>query len=173
MPFINDGQLVALGVAAPARLKSLPNVPTLAEQGIPNVEASNWYGVFAPKGASPEVVAKLNEAVRNSLKANALIANLASLGVEPSPSSPEAFRDLVQKTPQNGRRSSRRATSSRIGRSQSPHAARPTRGALCIPVIRRRSRVVSDSSILDDLGPAALFLLHVFTEPGGRSHSGD
>lgn len=97
MPFINDGQLVALGVAAPARLKSLPNVPTLAEQGIPNVEASNWYGVFAPKGAPPEVVAKLNEAVRNSLKANALIANLASLGVEPSPSSPEEFRDLVQR----------------------------------------------------------------------------
>lgn len=97
MPFINDGQLVALGVAAPARLKSLPNVPTLAEQGIPNVEASNWYGVFAPKGASAEVVATLNGAVRNSLKANALITNLASLGVEPSPSSPEAFRDLVQK----------------------------------------------------------------------------
>lgn len=96
MPFINDGQLVALGVAAPARLKSLPNVPTLAEQGVPNVEASNWYGVFAPKGTSAELVAKLNEAVRNSLKANALIANLASLGVEPSPSSPEEFRSLVQ-----------------------------------------------------------------------------
>lgn len=97
MPFINDGQLVALGVAAPARLKSLPNVPTLAEQGIPNVEASNWYGVFAPKGVSADVVAKLNGAVRNSLKASALITNLASLGVEPSPSSPDEFRDLVQK----------------------------------------------------------------------------
>jgi len=97
MPFINDGQLVALGVAAPARLKSLPNVPTLAEQGIPNVEASNWYGVFAPKGVSADVVAKLNGAVRNSLKASALINNLASLGVEPSPSSPDEFRDLVQK----------------------------------------------------------------------------
>ena len=97
MPFINDGQLVALGVAAPARLKSLPNVPTLAEQGIPNVEASNWYGVFAPKGVSADVVAKLNGAVRNGLKASALINNLASLGVEPSPSSPDEFRDLVQK----------------------------------------------------------------------------
>ena len=97
MPFINDGQLLALGVAAPARLKSLPNVPTLAEQGIPNVEASNWYGVFAPKGVSADVVAKLNGAVRNSLKASALINNLASLGVEPSPSSPDEFRDLVQK----------------------------------------------------------------------------
>ncbi|MEN4920870.1 tripartite tricarboxylate transporter substrate binding protein [Achromobacter spanius] len=96
MPFINDGQLVALGVAAPARLKSLPNVPTLAEQGIPNVEASNWYGVFAPKGTPAQVVAQLNEAIRNSLKAKALVDNLASLGVEPSPSSPEGFRDLVK-----------------------------------------------------------------------------
>ncbi|MNT19537.1 Tripartite tricarboxylate transporter family receptor [compost metagenome] len=96
MPFINDGQLVALGVAAPARLKSLPNVPTLAEQGIPNVEASNWYGVFAPKGTPAQVVDQLNEAIRNSLKAKALVDNLASLGVEPTPSSPEAFRDLVK-----------------------------------------------------------------------------
>lgn len=96
MPFINDGQLVALGVAAPTRLKSLPNVPTLAEQGLPNVEASNWYGVFAPKNTPADVVTQLNTAVRNSLKADALVANLASLGVEPSPSSPEQFRDLVQ-----------------------------------------------------------------------------
>ena len=96
MPFINDGQLKALGVAAPARLKSLPNVPTLAEQGIPNVEASNWYGVFAPKGTPAQVVGHLNKAIRNSLKAKALIDNLASLGVEPSPSSPEEFRDLVK-----------------------------------------------------------------------------
>ncbi len=96
MPFINDGQLKALGVAAPARLKSLPNVPTLAEQGIPNVEASNWYGVFAPKGTPAETVNQLNTAVRNSLKSKALTDNLASLGVEPSPSSPEAFRELVK-----------------------------------------------------------------------------
>ncbi|MFJ3464081.1 Bug family tripartite tricarboxylate transporter substrate binding protein [Achromobacter spanius] len=96
MPFINDGQLTALGVAAPARLKSLPNVPTLAEQGIPNVEASNWYGVFAPKETPADVVGQLNQAVRNSLKAKALIDNLASLGVEPSPSSPEEFGELVK-----------------------------------------------------------------------------
>ncbi|AVJ29046.1 Bug family tripartite tricarboxylate transporter substrate binding protein [Achromobacter spanius] len=96
MPFINDGQLTALGVAAPARLKSLPKVPTLAEQGIPNVEASNWYGVFAPKGTPADVVGQLNQAVRNSLKAKALIDNLASLGVEPSPSSPEEFGELVK-----------------------------------------------------------------------------
>lgn len=96
MPFINDGQLKALGVAAPSRLKSLPNVPTLAEQGIPNVEASNWYGVFAPKGTPSAVVNQLNGAVRNSLKAKALIDNLASLGIEPSPSSPEEFSELVK-----------------------------------------------------------------------------
>lgn len=97
MPFIKDGQLVALGVAAPARLKSLPDVPTLAEQGIPNVEASNWYGMFAPKGTPAEVVGRLNQAVRNSLQSAALVASLASLGIEPSPSSPEAFRELVRR----------------------------------------------------------------------------
>jgi len=97
MPFIKDKQLVAIGVAAPQRLKALPDVPTLAEQGIPNVEASNWYGVFGPKGMSPQLVAQLNTAVGKALKSKPLIDNLATQGVEPTASTPQAFRELIQR----------------------------------------------------------------------------
>ncbi|RXN85472.1 tripartite tricarboxylate transporter substrate binding protein [Achromobacter aloeverae] len=97
MPFIGDKQLRAIGVAAPRRLKALPDVPTLAEQGIPNVEASNWYGVFGPKGMSPERVASLNAAVGRALTAKALVDNLATQGVEPTGSTPQAFRELIQR----------------------------------------------------------------------------
>jgi tripartite-type tricarboxylate transporter receptor subunit TctC len=97
MPFINDKQLVALGVAAPQRLKALPNVPTLAEQGIPNVEASNWYGVFGPKGMTPELTGKLNTAVQHALKTRSLVDNLATQGIEPTGSTPQAFKELIQR----------------------------------------------------------------------------
>ncbi len=100
MPFINDKQLTALAVAAPQRLKALPNVPTLAEQGIPNVEASNWYGLFGPKGMKPEVIGKLNAAVQQALMSQALVANLATQGVEPTGSTPEGFRELIRKDTQ-------------------------------------------------------------------------
>ncbi|ALM86120.1 tripartite tricarboxylate transporter substrate binding protein [Bordetella sp. N] len=97
MPFIKDKQLVALGVAAPQRLKALPNVPTLGEQGIPNVEASNWYGVFGPKGLTPDLTNKLNTAVQHALKAQSLVDNLATQGVEPTGSTPQGFKELIQR----------------------------------------------------------------------------
>lgn len=96
MPFIGDKQLKALGVAAPQRLKALPDVPTLAEQGIANVEASNWYGVFAPKGTPADTVNKLNAAIRKGITSDTFRASLASLGIEPSPGTPEEFLQLVK-----------------------------------------------------------------------------
>ncbi|WP_420224205.1 Bug family tripartite tricarboxylate transporter substrate binding protein [Pigmentiphaga litoralis] len=94
--FINEKRLKAIGVAAPQRLRALPDVPTLAELGIKNVEASNWYGVFAPAGTPASVVTTVNAAVHRALKAPSVVESLASMGIEPSPNTPEQFNALIK-----------------------------------------------------------------------------
>lgn len=92
---IQGGKLKALGVAAPARLAVLPNVKTLAEQGIPNVESNNWYGLLAPAGTPPEIVNKLNAAVRAALANPEANKKLQGFGAEPAPTSPQELADLI------------------------------------------------------------------------------
>jgi tripartite-type tricarboxylate transporter receptor subunit TctC len=92
---IQGGKLKALGVAAPARLAVLPNVKTLAEQGIPGVESNNWYGLLAPAGTPPEIVNKLNAAVRAALANPEANKKLQGFGAEPAPSSPQELADLI------------------------------------------------------------------------------
>src|SRR5271170_3694168 len=64
---IQAGNLVPIGAAADQRDAILPNVPTLAEQGFPNTDASNWYGLLAPAKTPPDVIAKLNKAANDAL----------------------------------------------------------------------------------------------------------
>jgi len=92
---IQGGKLKALGVAAPARLAVLPNVKTLAEQGIPGVESNNWYGLLAPAGTPPAIVDKLNAAVRAALANPEANKKLQGFGAEPAPSSPQELADLI------------------------------------------------------------------------------
>ncbi|OWT80996.1 MULTISPECIES: tripartite tricarboxylate transporter substrate binding protein [unclassified Achromobacter] len=92
---IQGGKLKALGVAAPARLAVLPNVKTLAEQGVPNVESNNWYGLLAPAGTPPEIVNKLNAAVRAALANPEANKKLQGFGAEPAPTSPQELADLI------------------------------------------------------------------------------
>ncbi|GGX21529.1 hypothetical protein GCM10007242_30890 [Pigmentiphaga litoralis] len=94
--FIAEKRLKAIGVAAPQRLRALPDVPTLAELGIKNVEASNWYGVFAPAGTPASVVTTVNAAVHRALKAPSVVESLAAMGIEPSPGTPEQFAALIK-----------------------------------------------------------------------------
>ncbi len=96
MNFIKEKRLKAIGVAAPARLRALPDVPTMAELGISNVEASNWYGLFAPANTPPDTVAKLNLVVRHAIAAPEFRNSLYALGVEPSATSPAEFTALVK-----------------------------------------------------------------------------
>ena len=60
LPFVQSGRLRALAVTSPTRIDAAPDVPTLNELGYPGIEASSWYGLFAPAGTPPAIVARLN-----------------------------------------------------------------------------------------------------------------
>jgi tripartite-type tricarboxylate transporter receptor subunit TctC len=66
------GQLRALAVAAPKRVTALPDVPTTAEAGLPGYEVATWYGLFAPKGTPPEIVARMIKEVRTAMQTTSI-----------------------------------------------------------------------------------------------------
>ncbi len=71
--WVRDKRVVAIGVTSPKRSAALPNVPSLAEQGVPGFDSQGWVGLFGPAGMSPAVTAKLNAALHDALKDAALI----------------------------------------------------------------------------------------------------
>lgn len=95
-PVIKDGQRVKVfGVTTPQRLASMPNIPTLDEQGLKGFDVKVWHGVYAPKGTPPEVTAKLNVALRAALQDEAVKARIAELSSEIVPMdkvTPESLR---------------------------------------------------------------------------------
>ncbi len=93
---INAGQLKALAVLAPTRTPLLPNVPTSMEQGITDFDATAWMGLFAPAHTPPEIVAKLNQAVRAAAADAKLKEQLAPQGFTMVGNSPDEFRDFVK-----------------------------------------------------------------------------
>src|SRR5262249_9974524 len=91
---VRGGKLGALGVAPKGRQAALPDVPTLAEF-LPGYEASFWTGVAAPKGTSPAVVDKLNQAVNGALGDDNVKARLAEWGATALAGSPADFARFV------------------------------------------------------------------------------
>jgi tripartite-type tricarboxylate transporter receptor subunit TctC len=91
---IKTGKLRALGVTSAQRVAALPDVPTIGET-VPGYEASVWYGIAAPRGTPPDVVAKLNGAVNAVLANPKLKERLQELGGDPMPLTPDAFGKLV------------------------------------------------------------------------------
>jgi tripartite-type tricarboxylate transporter receptor subunit TctC len=88
------GNVRALGVTSPQRWPSVPDVPAIAET-VPGFESVGFYGISAPKGTPPEIVAILNEAVGEALKDPKLVARLAEVGGIPKPMTPAEFGKLV------------------------------------------------------------------------------
>jgi len=91
---IKGGKLRPLGVTAAKRVPALPDVPAIAET-VPGYEADVWYGIAAPRGTPPDVVAKLNGAVNAVLADSRLKARMQDLGGDPMPLTPDGFGKLV------------------------------------------------------------------------------
>jgi len=82
LPQVKAGKLKPLGVTSLKRTPLAPNVLTVSEAGVPGYETVSWSGLIGPKGLSPEITKKLNEAVNQSLKDPQIVANLHELGYE-------------------------------------------------------------------------------------------
>ena len=95
MPHIKSGRLRALAVSSTQRVAALPDVPTMAESGYPGFEADQWYGVVAPAGTAPVLVARLNAEINKALALPEVQQQLALEGATPTPNTPKAFGDLI------------------------------------------------------------------------------
>jgi tripartite-type tricarboxylate transporter receptor subunit TctC len=92
---VRGGALRALGISSLTRSAELPDLPTIAESGLPGYEYVAWFGVFAPGTTPPALVARLNGLLQQALQAPDLRDKLRQQGVEPQLLSPEQFRDKV------------------------------------------------------------------------------
>ena len=89
---VQSGQLKAIAVTSKDRFPIVPNVPAIAESAaMKNYNVSTWYGFFGPRGIPPEIVAKLNKALNEALKDEAVRDKLSKAGVTAQGSTPEAF----------------------------------------------------------------------------------
>lgn len=96
VPYVKSGKLKAIGVAGSKRSALLPDVPTLKEQGIENVDVSQWYAVFAPARTPKATVEQLNTTLNEVLADPAVIKRLEEHGLEVTKMSPEQLRTYVQ-----------------------------------------------------------------------------
>jgi tripartite-type tricarboxylate transporter receptor subunit TctC len=93
---VRAGALRALAVASPQRSPTAPDIPTLAEQGLPGCEVETWFGVVAPAGTPKPVVDRLNAALRRVLALPDTQARLAGLGMSAAADSPEEFDGYIK-----------------------------------------------------------------------------
>jgi tripartite-type tricarboxylate transporter receptor subunit TctC len=96
LPHIKSGKLRALAVTSPKRSAALPDVPTVAEAGLPGYDSTQWYGVLAPAGTQREIVARLHGAIARALRDEEVGRRLAADGAEPVGSSPEEFAAFIK-----------------------------------------------------------------------------
>ncbi|MGO4762913.1 tripartite tricarboxylate transporter substrate binding protein [Cupriavidus sp. 2KB_3] len=96
-PQIDSGKLTPIAVTTAKRSSALPNVPTLAEAGLPGYELSPWFAAFVPARTPQPVIDALNKAMLEALKKPAVQQRLAGIGAEPIGSTPAALRDHLAK----------------------------------------------------------------------------
>ena len=95
LPHAKSGKLRALAVSTVKRSPAAPDVPTAAEAGVPGYDSSLWYGLLLPAGAQPTLVAKLNKATNDALRAPDLVERFAALGAEPVGSTAAALGKTI------------------------------------------------------------------------------
>ena len=95
MAQVKAGKLKALAVTTAKRSPLAPDLPTMAEAGLPGFDISTWYGFFAPAGTPPAIVAKWNADVTKILNSPDVRAKFVADGAEPSPNTPEQFAQMI------------------------------------------------------------------------------
>lgn len=97
LPFVREGKLRALAVTSMRRWPALPDVPTLAEAGLPGYEATLWAAAMMPAKSPPAIVARLNREIRATLAAPEVQEGLAAQAVAIVPSSPDELTDRIRR----------------------------------------------------------------------------
>jgi len=96
VPPIRSGRLRALGVSSAKRSRVLPEVPTIAEAGVPGYELVNWYGIVAPAGTAAAIVSRLNTDIIAAVNAPETSERMTAAGVEPNTSTAAEFADYLR-----------------------------------------------------------------------------
>ncbi|HSN41035.1 MAG TPA: tripartite tricarboxylate transporter substrate binding protein [Burkholderiales bacterium] len=96
LPHVRSGKLKALGVSTARRSAAVPDLPTIAEAGLPGYEATAWYGVLAPAGTPREIVMKLNGEIVNGLRTSEMKKRITADGGEVVGSTPEEFAAVMK-----------------------------------------------------------------------------
>ena len=95
VPHVRSGRLRALATTGARRMPAMPDIPTIAESGVPGYEATLWYGFVGPARIPPEIVHRLNSEIGAVLKLPDVREHLASQGLEATPNTPEEFAKLL------------------------------------------------------------------------------
>jgi len=96
VPFSKSGKLKPIGIASLKRSISWPELPTIAEQGLPGYESTVWYGVVAPTATPIDIIKKLNDNINLALGQKELLDKIKSLSGDPIGGSPESFTDRIK-----------------------------------------------------------------------------
>ena len=96
MPQVKAGKLKALAVTTAQRSRLVPDLPTMAEAGLPGFDISTWFGLMAPAGTPPDVIAKWNGDVVKILNSPDMRERLAGQGAEPAPMTPQEFARFIE-----------------------------------------------------------------------------
>jgi tripartite-type tricarboxylate transporter receptor subunit TctC len=96
-PYVKSGRLRALAVTTPERVPAAPDIPTVAESGVPGFEVIQWFGLIGPKGLPLPIVASINGEVAKLLKSKEAAEHLQNEGMSPVGGTPEQFLALIKK----------------------------------------------------------------------------
>jgi tripartite-type tricarboxylate transporter receptor subunit TctC len=96
MPLIGEGKVRALVSLSAKRVKALPDVPTMAESGLPNVQLTTWNGLAAPAGTPEPIIRRLNASINDALRTPEILAALDKFASEPLATTPQEFADLIR-----------------------------------------------------------------------------
>ena len=102
LPLVQEGKLKAIAVTSAQRSAAAPNIPTIAESGLPGFEATSWFALLGSPGIPRDVQMRINAETLKVMAMPDVKDRLAKLGLEPNPGTPEAHASLIQPLPRQG-----------------------------------------------------------------------